>query len=129
MGDGFEDHFLKRGKIMTLEERAEKIAFQLSEEHQAVALDPVTIMIVLGILVEVVKLFMKCHSASGAVGQLADPGFFHRLLMRRVIKNHLRKTKLRGHETEVEKAIVASGKTVSTQEMGSYYSEVALMKN
>lgn len=108
---------------MTLEERAEQIASELSEDTPTINFDPATVMIIFTVLVEVVKLFMKCHSASGAVAQMADPGFFHRLLMRRTIKSNLRKTKLHGHEDRVETAIIKNGKTVSAQEMGGYYSE------
>lgn len=113
---------------MTLEERAEQIAREIEPDtilyDGSVQFDPATIAIILAILVEVVQLFMKCHSASGATAQLADPGFFHKLLMRRAIKKQMKRTHLRGREDQVEAAIIRNGKSVSTQEMTGYYAEV-----
>lgn len=109
---------------MTLEDKATLIASDLENENNFALIDPITIMIIMSILVQVIKLFMKCHSESGAVAQMADPGFFHKLLMRRIIKKEIKKTKFKNRGEEVEEAILKSGRVTTVEEMKDFYNEV-----
>ncbi len=107
-----------------LEDKANLIAGDAKGEMPTVVFDPMTILAIISVIVQVVKLYQECKKTpTEAKDAMASPDFFHRWRLHRVVRQALSEQ----HSDETVSAVVNStlkqGQTITVDEVTQLYAE------
>jgi hypothetical protein len=104
---------------------------QTQNVSKALVLDPMLIISIVGLIVDIVKAYIECQqSASQAQSSMTDPGLIERWRLRRAIRSHI-------DDSEVQEAIgqqlfqstLNVSKTLTVQNVTDMFAEVAANPN
>jgi hypothetical protein len=114
---------------MTLDDKAIEVCQILDNELQVKTFDPATIMLIVSILTQLVKLYRSwpCkHSPEEAVKAAMNPGVIGKWRMGGVIKAQMQSHGYQGAASyhDIKQAILASGEGMTLPEMKAFYQEV-----
>lgn len=111
------------------EELAHKIAADIKgEDNPTVFLDPATIMAIIGIIVQIVKMYRECKkSPAEAKAHMADidgwGGWWSRRKLWRAAKNYVRENDSSVSVEEVYEGLLRHAKKVTISDMTQLYME------
>lgn len=97
--------------------KAEKV---FSETKPTVAFDPMTILTIISVIAEVVKLYRDCKRSPQETAQaMHNPGWLQRLRLRRIVRQNVK-----NDQDLVETALLRQGKDVTSEEVSLMYKEL-----
>jgi hypothetical protein len=107
-----------------LEDKANLIAGDVKGDMPTVVFDPMTIMAIISLIVQVVKLYQECKKTpTQAQEAMASPNWIHRWRLRRMTRQALSEN----HSDETVGAVVNStlkqGKALTLDEVTQLYAE------
>jgi hypothetical protein len=113
---------------MTLDDKALEICQILNKDPEVKTFDPATIMLVISILTQLVKLYRAwpCrYSPEDAVKAAMSPGPIAKWRMGNVIKSQIEEQNYQGSASyhDIKAAILASGGNLTVSEMQAFYQE------
>ena len=109
------------------QELAAKAAAKYSNRSGEVeaALDPATILGFVDLILTFVELFKGCgKTPTDAVITSKNPGLFHRLKVRSVVRDNMTRKEWRADGQHIVEAILSTGKEASTADWEALYQEV-----
>lgn len=111
---------------MKSQELGQKIATKYSEFNgnaQAV-IDPTTIFTFAQIIMDVIQQLQACkQSKSQAYQNIKSPGLFHRIQLRRHLKDVMGNKEFRNNGENMVQSILEVGKTLTQEDVSALYDE------
>lgn len=110
-----------------LEEKATQIAVGSKDDNMVeVAIDPITIMAIIGLIIEVVQMFRNCQKTpEDARVVMSSPNWLQLWKLRGMVRQELKKHGSNANPNEVLKSILDQGKHLSVRDVATLYSEAA----
>lgn len=112
---------------MTISELSESVSHDYIKlaGKEELSVDPALILLIAGILVEIIGLYQDCNkNEEEATKSANNPGLFHRLLLRRMIKSTIGSAEFRRSGDALVSAFLNVGENVSVETMTALYTEV-----
>lgn len=106
-----------------LEEKAQQIAFD--SEGTEVFVDPATILSIIGVIIQIVKLYKNCRkSPEEAKYHMDNIGWWNRWRLRRMIRSSIKKNKSASDAEKVYDGVLSHINKTSKEDMDKLYKEV-----
>lgn len=97
----------------------------LSGVGSQAALDPATIMTFAELIMQLMAKFKECKaSPTSATQQMKNPGFFHKITLRRTVRDELGSQAFRQHGEDIVEALLDTGNKVTAEDVNSLYKEL-----
>ncbi len=107
-----------------LEEKANLIAANARGENPTVAVDPATIMAIISVIVQVVKLYRECQKTpSEAKTAMESPNWINRWRLRRIARQSLARSHSDESVSSIVNGVLKQGKDVTVEEVSQLYNE------
>ena len=107
-----------------LEEKANKVMTNAQGSMPTVLIDPVTIMAVISIITQVVKLYQSCSQTPvEAKAAMSNPWFFNRWRLRRMVRKTLAANHSDQSVSAVMDGLLAEGKALTIEDVEKLYEE------
>lgn len=108
-----------------LEDKAMQIAGEAKGDKMVeVAIDPVTIMAIISLIVEVVQMFKNCRKTPAeAKVTMSSPNWLQRWKLRGMVRQELKKQGSTDDPNTVLNSVLNHGNSLSAQEVATLYAE------
>jgi hypothetical protein len=106
------------------EKIAAKIASNANAKNQNFAIDPILILMLAGLIVNLIRLWMACKDKSDIHKQMKKPSYLFRFLLRKEVNKNFAKDK----RQEIYDSIIDVSKELSEQEVNNLLDEVEKRK-
>lgn len=118
--------------MSVIQDKANAIAADMAKNNveQRVALDPMVVITIIGIVVDVIKTLVECYiNHKQAQERLANPGVLEKWRLRRIVRQHLNDDEMNNYVgANIVQSSINVGKTLTDDEVQSMYSEVQEQK-
>lgn len=108
-----------------IEDKANRIVDDTKSEMPTVFFDPITIIAVIGLIVQLIRLYQSCKKKpEDAKTLMAAPNFIHRWRLRRMVRAALAKEHSEETVCAVSNSVLKQGKLLTVDEVHKLYQEV-----
>jgi hypothetical protein len=110
-----------------LEDKANQVAAEIQGEvNPTVAFDPATILAIIGLITQIIKLYQGCkQSPSEAADAMKEPNWWQRWRLRRLANQVVRQSGAKDVVvSHVVEGVLKQGKIVTVEEVEVMYKEV-----
>lgn len=106
------------------EKIAMKVATHLNAKNDNVTIDPILILMLAGLIVNLIRLWMACRDKSNVHKQMKEPSLLFKVLIRKEINKNFAKDDRR----KIYDSILDVAKQLSEQEVNNLLDEVEKLK-
>ena len=105
---------------MTIQEFSEQVTKSVYKSEQ---IDPFTIMMIITLITNIVTVLQQCQTEDQIVKKAKKPSRLDRIIIRRIVNQHLIKSKIKSEKKLILNSVLHTAKTTPENDIRTLYQE------